>query len=157
MPERELSASVARREDYLGKQQRKGKGRLISNKPSASVRICPAQRETQHSPIPPFISSLVSIPFFHTQSQLYFVVEIGCFIAALLTYFQMETLRPIPVQISAKVGALGLVKFVPAVAYHVCSNLIRAFTQPWHQFKPISIYQGLVQAKASLEKPSQVL
>ena len=33
-------------------------------------------------------------------------------------------------QRSAKIGALGLVKFIAAVAYHICSSLPVALTQP---------------------------
>ena len=36
----------------------------------------------------------------------------------------------IHVQISAKVGAPGLVNFITAVAYHICPSLPAAFTQP---------------------------
>ena len=36
----------------------------------------------------------------------------------------------VPVQGSTNRRALGLVNFVPALAYHICLNLPAAFTQP---------------------------
>ena len=83
----------------------------------------------------PDLPSFFSPEQSHPPPRSHFEVKrplpvIRCFVEWYTSVSISQQNMSVSVQRSAKVGAPGLVNFIPAVAYHFCPRLPAAFTQP---------------------------